>query len=69
MDIGTEVTIHSGYSHKPVGQGKVVKVCKRWVEVATPMFARPVRFRTEGPLKGIRIIGGLAEQLNEYIEV
>lgn len=68
MNVGTQVTIRSGYTGKPVGEGEVVKVLKRWVEVKTPMFARPVRFRTEGPLKGVRIIGGMAESLNERID-
>jgi hypothetical protein len=67
LALGAKVEIRSAYTYKRIADGEVTKVCKNWVEVTTPYFARPVRFRTGEKLTGVRIIGGVAEYLNEYI--
>lgn len=69
LKIDDKVHVLSGYNGKRVGEGTVISVAKNWVTVYTPLFARPVRFRTnpDKPLCGIRIIGGLAEYMNERI--
>jgi len=69
MVVGSMVAIHSGYTNKLIGAGTVVRVLTRWVLVEAPQWAVPVKFRTCAPLKGHRITGGLAEHLNEYIQV
>ena len=65
----TKVIIYSGYTSKPIGEGTVIKTKKNWVEVHTPLYARPVRYRTSGSLAGRRITGGLAEWLNDHIHL
>jgi hypothetical protein len=69
VNVGTSVSIRSGYTHKKIASGRVTKVCKNWAEIETSYYARPVRFRTNGNLCGVRIIGGMAESLNEYITI
>ena len=69
LTVGCTVAIHSGYTHKQVGTGTVVRVLTRWVLIEARQWAVPVKFRTCAPLKGHRITGGLAEHLNEYIQV
>jgi hypothetical protein len=66
---GDTVQIFGGYSRSPIGVGTVVRLTKNFVLVSTPLFARPVRYRRNGPLAGIRVIGGLAEHLNDYIHL
>jgi hypothetical protein len=70
LRVDDQVAILSGYTHNRIGEGTVVKVCKNWVEVQTPKYARPVRFRTnpDRDLCGVRIVGGLAEYLNDRIQ-
>ena len=69
LTVGSTVAIHSGYTHKQVGTGTVVRVLTRWVLVEARQWAVPVKFRTCAPLKGHRITGGLAEHLNDWIRV
>lgn len=57
LTVGSEVAIHSGYSNKQIGTGRVVRVLKRWVEVQSSSWTQPVRFRTCAPLRGYRIQG------------
>jgi hypothetical protein len=69
--IGETVLIRFRGRNGPVlaGEGVITKICKRWVEVTTPKYARPVRYRTTGDLAGKRISGGIAQFLNDYIDV
>lgn len=69
LTVGTEVPIYSGYSNNLIGIGKVVRVLKRWVVVDSSSWAMPVRFRTCAPLRGYRITGGVAEHLNEWVQI
>jgi hypothetical protein len=72
LALGDTVTICSGFTQKPLSRGHVGRVvgrCAKWVTVETDAFKTPVRFRTSGQLCGVRIIGGLAEQLNEYVSI
>jgi hypothetical protein len=69
--IGETVLIRFRGRNGPIvaGKGIVTKICKRWVEVDTPKYCNPVRFRTTGDLAGTRITGARAEFLNDYIDV
>jgi hypothetical protein len=67
--VGAVVAIFSSYSSRQIGTGTVIRVLQRWVEVQSSSWAMPVRFRTCAPLRGHRITGGLAEHMNEWIEI
>ncbi len=69
LTVGSEVAIYSGYSNNLIGIGKVVRVLQRWVVVDSSSWRTPVRFRTCAPLRGHRITGGLAEYMNEWIQI
>jgi len=66
---GDEMTIFDGISGRRIGTGRVTKVGKAFLTVTTALYAQPVRYRLTGRLKGRRVIGGLAEYLNDYVEV
>lgn len=67
--VGSEVAIYSGYSNNLIGIGKVVRVLQRWVVVDSSSWRTPVQFRTCAPLRGYRITGGVAEHLNEWVQI
>lgn len=70
VKVGDVVEIFSGYGGSvPIATGNMVRVSKTMATVETPHYACPVRYRLTGPLAGRRIIGGLAEYLNDYIKV
>lgn len=69
MNVGDPVYIYGGHSRSVIGAGTVVRLSKNFVTVNTSLYQRPVRYRLNGPLAGIRVIGGLAEHLNDYIDV
>ena len=69
LEVGQIIEIKGGHQGNPMAKGRVTKLNKKWATVETILYAGPVRYRLDGPLKGRRITGGLAEHLNDYIEV
>jgi hypothetical protein len=64
---GSRVTIHSGGTSHQIAEGVVIARNAHWAVVKSSYYMRPAHFRVSGPLAGVRIVGCLAEHLNERI--